>query len=43
VAPAQVAAWAGHSVEVLLRVYAKCIDDSETSALKRIEAMFGGS
>jgi len=40
VPPPQVAAWAGHSVEVLLRVYAKCIDDSEASALKRIEAMF---
>jgi len=43
VAPPQVAVWAGHSVEVLLRVYAKCIDDSEASALKRIEAMFGES
>jgi len=40
VAPPQVAAWAGHSVDVLLRVYAKCIDDSEAIALKRIEAMF---
>ncbi len=25
VAPAQVAEWAGHTVDVLLRVYAKCI------------------
>jgi integrase len=38
VAPPQVAVWAGHSVEVLLRVYAKCIDDSEAAALQRIEA-----
>ena len=38
VAPAQVAAWAGHSVEVLLRVYAKCVDNSEDAALKRIES-----
>jgi len=38
VAPAQVAAWAGHSVEVLLRFYAKCIDNSEDAALKRIES-----
>lgn len=41
VPPPQVAAWAGHSVDVLLRVYAKCIDDSEATALKRIEGFFG--
>ena len=35
---AQVAEWAGHSVNVLLRVYAKCIDGQEESAKKRIEA-----
>ena len=29
---------AGHSVEVLLRVYAKCLDDGEATANKRIEA-----
>jgi integrase len=38
VAPTQVAQWAGHSVEVLLRVYAKCLDNSETVAMERIEA-----
>jgi integrase len=35
--PAQVAEWAGNSVPVLLRVYAKCLTDSEHTALKRIE------
>jgi hypothetical protein len=34
----QVAEWAGHSVHVLLKVYAKCIDGQESSALRRIEA-----
>ncbi len=37
VAPAQVAEWAGNSVPVLLRVYAKCLTDSEQTALKRIK------
>ncbi|MDX6337924.1 MAG: hypothetical protein QOG05_5264, partial [Streptosporangiaceae bacterium] len=36
VAPAQVAEWAGNSVPVLLRVYAKCLTDSEQTALRRI-------
>ena len=35
VAPAQVAEWAGHSVEVLLRVYAKCLDGGEDQSLRR--------
>lgn len=34
----QVAAWAGHSVDVLLRVYAKCIAGQEGAARQRIEA-----
>lgn len=34
---AQVADWAGHSVNVLLRVYAKCIDGQEAISLERIE------
>lgn len=34
----QVAVWAGHSVNVLLRVYAKCVSGEETFALRRIEA-----
>jgi integrase len=33
---AQVAAWAGHSVETLLRVYAKCVDGSEAESIRRI-------
>ncbi len=33
----QVAEWAGHSVHVLLKVYAKCIDGEEQVALQRIE------
>jgi integrase len=34
----QVAERAGHSVEVLLRVYAKCLDDGEKAANTRIDA-----
>lgn len=34
---AQVAEWAGHSINVLLRVYAKCIDGQTGLAMKRIE------
>jgi integrase len=37
----QVAAWAGHSVHVLLKVYAKCIDGQEEAARRRIEVAFG--
>lgn len=40
VAPTQVAEWAGHGVDVLLRVYAKCLDNSEPAALARIDAVF---
>lgn len=39
VAPTQVAEWAGHSVDALLRVYAKCLDDSESLAPARIEGV----
>jgi integrase len=35
--PPQVAEWAGHSVEVLLRVYAKCISGGQAEAMRRIE------
>jgi integrase len=38
VSPQDVAQRAGHSVEVLLRVYAKCLHGGETIANKRIEA-----
>jgi integrase len=37
VAPTQVAEWAGHGVDVLLRVYAKCLDNTEMAAMERIE------
>ena len=36
VAPSQVAAWAGHSVAVLLRVYAHAIDGQDDIARRRI-------
>jgi hypothetical protein len=38
VAPAQVAEWAGNSVPVLLRVYSKCLTDSEQTALQDPQA-----
>ena len=38
----QVAEWAGHSVEVLLRVYAKCIEGQDEAAKRRIEAALRG-
>ncbi len=41
VAPTQVAEWAGHSVDVLLRNYAKCLDGGEDAALRRIDAALG--
>jgi hypothetical protein len=37
VPPVQVAEWAGHSVSVLLKVYAKCIDGQDQIAKRRIE------
>lgn len=37
----QVAAWAGHSVTVLLRVYAHSLDDQEGLAKQRISAALG--
>ena len=43
VPPARVAQWAGHSVEVLLRVYAKCVEGDDDLALKRIEAALNSS
>jgi integrase len=43
VAPTQVAEWAGHSVDVLLRIYAKCIDGQEDIALRRIDEALGRS
>lgn len=37
VAPTRVAKWAGHSVNVLLQVYAKCVYGQQESAKRRIE------
>jgi integrase len=36
VAPTQVAEWAGHSVDVLLRIYAKCLAGQDEVAKRRI-------
>lgn len=38
VPPTQVAEWAGHSVAVLLQVYAKCLVGQDTLARRRVEA-----
>jgi hypothetical protein len=35
VPPTRVAAWAGHSVEVLLGIYVKCIDGQDAIAKRR--------
>jgi hypothetical protein len=39
--PAQVAEWAGHSVSILLKIYAKCIDGQDHIARRRIEDALG--
>jgi len=39
----QVAEWAGHSVHVLLKVYAKCIDGQDEAARRRIETALNAS
>lgn len=41
VEPTKVAEWAGHSVAVLLRVYAKVVDGGTALALRRIDEWFG--
>jgi hypothetical protein len=38
---AQVAEWAGHSVEVLLKVYAKCLDGHDEVARRRVQEALG--
>lgn len=43
VEPTRVADWAGHSVGVLLRVYAKCLDGGEAVARQRVETALGGA
>lgn len=42
VEPTRVAEWAGHSVHVLLRVYAKCLDGGEHAARERVQQALGG-
>jgi hypothetical protein len=37
VPPDQVAEWAGHSVAILLKVYAECTDGQDQIARRRIE------
>ncbi|HEV2342694.1 MAG TPA: hypothetical protein VGS97_01255 [Actinocrinis sp.] len=37
-----VAEWAGHTVEMLLSTYAKCIHDQEAAARARIGEALGG-
>ncbi|MDQ2586029.1 tyrosine-type recombinase/integrase [Saccharothrix yanglingensis] len=36
-----VAEWAGHSVEVLLKIYAKCLDGEAAAVRQRVEAALG--
>ncbi|GAB3008651.1 tyrosine-type recombinase/integrase [Amycolatopsis acidiphila] len=42
VEPTRVAKWAGHSLAVLLRVYAKCLDGGEKAARERAERALSG-
>jgi len=42
VEPTRVAEWAGHSVHVLLRVYAKCLDGGERVARDRVQQALEG-
>jgi hypothetical protein len=37
----RVAEWAGQSIEVLMRIYAKCLDGLEEQAMERIEEKLG--
>ena len=41
ITPAQVAEWAGHSVAILLKIYAKCLDGQDAIAKRRIEEALG--
>ena len=41
VQPTLVAEWAGHSVQVLLRVYAKCIEGQDAQSRKLVENVLG--
>jgi hypothetical protein len=39
--PADVAEWAGHSVEVLLKIYAKCLDGGKHLLRQRVQRALG--
>ncbi|HSU34665.1 MAG TPA: hypothetical protein VLJ88_03300 [Propionibacteriaceae bacterium] len=41
VPPTQVAEWAGHSVEVLLKIYAKCLDGGASAMQRWMEEALG--
>ena len=41
VPPTQVAEWAGHSVEILLKIYAKCLDGGQGVLRRRVQAALG--
>jgi integrase len=41
VPPTQVAEWAGHSVEVLLKIYAKCIEGQDEISRRRVQEALG--
>lgn len=41
--PTRVAEWAGHTVSVLLRVYAKCLDGGEAEARRRVAERLDGA
>lgn len=41
VPPTDVAEWAGHSVEILLKIYAKCLDGGKAALRARVEAALG--
>jgi hypothetical protein len=41
VPPTTVAEWAGHSVEVLLRIYAKGLDGGDALVRRRVQAALG--
>jgi integrase len=41
VPPAEVAAWAGHSVEILHKIYAKCLDGGTEVLRRRVQTALG--
>ncbi|GDY33924.1 hypothetical protein GTS_55570 [Gandjariella thermophila] len=41
VPPTTVAEWAGHSVEVLLKIYAMCLDGTDAATRQRVQEALG--